>query len=412
MYSCALKFHSFKSKITLNICGSKSISQRALIINSFITNEKIKNLSNSKDTTTLNKILSSNDELIDVKEGGTTLRFLLCLLSTRENEYYVKGNVLLKKRPIKDLIVFLKKLGVHFKFIEKDFNIPLIIKGGQLKTRHLIIDSNKTSQFASGIALIAPFISGGLKLTIKQSLVSKPYFDMTLKMMRECGINISNIGNSIIIKEGSYKKPYLNIESDWTSISYIYEIVSFSKNTTITCSKFHQESLQGDSNLILFFSLLGVETTFKKKEVLITKVSSCIKPKLIEWDICNNPDLFLTYVVTCLGLGINLKLTGINSLNYKESNRLQVIKKELLKFNASVKIKDNIFFLDTSGVDLKFSSITTYFDHRVALAFSPLVILTKKIEIDNYDVVSKSYPQFWRDLKKIGIKIITNNKSL
>ena len=158
MYSCALKFHSFKSKITLNICGSKSISQRALIINSFITNEKIKNLSNSKDTTTLNKILSSNDELINVKEGGTTLRFLLCLLSTRENEYYVKGNVLLKKRPIKDLIVFLKKLGVHFKFIEKDFNIPLIIKGGQLKTRHLIIDSNKTSQFASGIALIAPFI--------------------------------------------------------------------------------------------------------------------------------------------------------------------------------------------------------------------------------------------------------------
>ena len=164
--------------------------------------------------------------------------------------------------------------------------------------------------------------------------------------------------------------------------------------------------------MILFFSLLGVETTFKKNEVLITKVSSFIKPKLIEWDICNNPDLFLTYVVTCLGLGINLKLTGIKSLNYKESNRLQVIKKELLKFNASVKIKDNIFFLDTSGVDLKFSSITTHFDHRVALAFSPLVILTKKIEIDNYDVVSKSYPQFWSDLKKIGIKIITNNKSL
>ena len=288
----------------------------------------------------------------------------------------------------------------------------LLLKEGGLKTKHLIIDSNKTSQFASGIALIAPFITGGLKLTIKQSLVSKPYFDMTLKMMRECGISISNIGNSIIIKEGRYKKPYLNIESDWTSISYIYEIVAFSKNTTITCSKFHQESLQGDSNLILFFSLLGVETTFKKKEVLITKVSSFIKPKLIEWNICNNPDLFLTYVVTCLGLGINLKLTGINSLNYKESNRLQVIKKELLKFNASVKIKDNVFFLDTSGVDLKFSSITTYFDHRVALAFSPLVILTKKIEIDNYDVVSKSYPQFWSDLKKIGIKIITNNKSL
>lgn len=410
MNKCVLNFNNFKSNIVLDICGSKSISQRALVIN-FLSSldTKIINLSDSNDTKTFNKILSQEGFSLNVQDGGTTLRFLLCVLSLRNDNYFLHGNASLEKRPLKYLILNLERLGVSFKFQKNEYQIPLFIKGNNLKSKNLIIDSNETSQFASGLALIAPYINGGLKLIIKNKIVSRPFFDMTIKMMKICGAKISNKKNTIIIQGSGYEKNYSKIESDWTSVSYIYEIIAFSKNKSIECSTFYKNSIQGDSDVISFFNLLGVETVFNGNKIILKKHDKFPLPKFIKWNVLDTPDLALTYMVSCLGLGVNLKLTGVNALILKESNRLKVMKKELEKFNVKVIIEDDFFFMDTSSRKLDVNFINTYFDHRVALAFSPLVIITKKMIIDDSNVVFKSYPKFWDDLKKIGVKISSND---
>tara|TARA_B100000945_G_C20414228_1_gene614279 strand:+ start:1306 stop:2538 length:1233 start_codon:yes stop_codon:yes gene_type:complete len=406
MTKCVLTFNDFKSNITLDICGSKSISQRALIIN-FLnnSNQKIINLSNSLDTQTLNKLLKQENFSYNVKDGGTTLRFLLCVLSLKQGSYFINGSTSLKNRPLKDLIINLRKLGVSFEFQKNEYQIPLFINGGGVKSKELIIDSEETSQFASALSLIAPYIDGGLKLIIKKKIASRPFFDMTIKMMKICGAKISDKKDVIVIKGCGYDKNYSKIESDWTSVSYIYEIVAFSKNKSIVCSSFCKNSLQGDSDVINFFNFLGVKTLFNDGKIILTKYDNFPIPKLIKWDVSGNPDLALTYITSCLGLGINLQLTGIRTLLFKESNRLKVMKSELEKFNVNIILEDDFFFMDTSSRKLEESFINTYFDHRIALAFAPLVIITKKLNIEDYNVVSKSYPQFWDDLKKIGIKI-------
>ena len=405
-----LKFKKFNSNVSLDICGSKSISQRALIINHLSSKDiDCVNLSNSEDTSTLNKILNQKDSLIDVKDGGTTLRFFLCFLSIRNKNYFIDGSNMLKKRPIKKLILNLMKLGVRFKFQSKDYELPFFIQGGIIKSKDLIIDSVKTSQFASGLALVAPLINGGLRLILKNKIPSRPFFDMTIEMMRKCGAQIIFDDNLVEIKEGGYYKGYSKIESDWTSISYIYEVLAFSKNISVSCSSFFKNSIQGDSAVVSFFNLLGVETNFSNDKVILRKHENLPKPKLIEWDVSDTPDLALTYIVSCLGLGIDLKLTGIKTLYFKESNRLQAIAIELKKFNVKVVLEDDFFLMNTSSSRLNSCEIKTHSDHRIALAFSPLVIITKELIIDDSCVVSKSYPEFWNDLKKIGVKIISNS---
>tara|TARA_B100001758_G_C18359738_1_gene584968 strand:- start:144 stop:1376 length:1233 start_codon:yes stop_codon:yes gene_type:complete len=406
MTKCVLNFNNFKSNIVLDLCGSKSVSQRALIIN-FLhpTDKKIINLSTSNDTKTLNEILNKEGFFLNVQDGGTTLRFLLCVLSLRNRNYFINGSNSLKKRPLKKLILNLEKLGVSFQFQKNDYQIPLFIKGGGLFSKELIIDSNQTSQFASALALIAPYIDGGLKLIVNKKIASRPFFDMTLKMMKICGAKISNKKDTIVIKGIGYNKNYSKIESDWTSVSYIYAIVAFSKNKSIVCSTFYEKSLQGDIDVMTFFNLLGVETVFYDDKIILKKHNKFPIPKLIKWNVLDTPDLALTYMTACLGLGVNLELTGVKNLLFKESNRLKVMKKELEKFNVQVIMEDDFFFMDTSSRKIEENSIDTYSDHRIALAFSPLVIIAKKITINDFSVVSKSYPQFWSDLKKIGIKI-------
>ena len=407
MSKCILNFNNFNSNVTLDVSGSKSISQRALIINFLNSKDKnFFNLSNSDDTKILNDILRREGFSLNVQDGGTTLRFLLCVLALRSDTYFINGSLSLQKRPLKKLIFNLEKLGVSFRFPQSDYQIPLFVNGGNLKSKELFIDSNETSQFASGLALIAPYVDGGLNLIVKNRIVSKPYFDMTIKMMKICGAEIYNKKDSIIIKGIGYNKSYFKIESDWTSLSYIYEILTFSKNKSIICSTFYQNSLQGDSDSISFFNLLGVSTSFDNDKVILKKDDNFPIPKLINWDVSETPDLALTYIVSCLGLGVNLKLTGIETLFFKESNRLKVIKKELEKFNVKIILKKDSFFMDASLRKLEGCIINTYSDHRIALALAPLVIITKKITINDSNVISKSYPEFWNDLKKIGIKVI------
>ena len=401
-----LEFKSFNSNLELVMGGSKSISQRSLIIRFLrLSNKKLNNISNSNDTRTLNKILNNLKSKINVKDGGTTLRFLLCALSLEKKSFFIDGDLSLAKRPLKNLIVNLQKLGVNFTFHSKKYQIPLTIKGANLKFNELIIDSNESSQFASGLALIAPYVKGGLRLKINRKIVSKSFFDMTIKMMKSCGINMTLNKKFIAIKESPYLKNYDDIESDWTSLSYIYQIIAFSKNKSIKCSKFNINSLQGDSALINFFSIVGVKTFFRKNYVYLQKNEGFKKPLFIHLDISDTPDLAFTYIITCLGLSIKLKLTGIETLKFKESNRLFVMKKELEKLNVRVVLRNKSFSMNPANKNLQNLRIDTHFDHRVALSFAPLVIISKNIIIKNPEVVNKSYPKFWTHLKKIGIKI-------
>ena len=302
------------------------------------------------------------------------------------------------------LIDALKHLGVKFDFLNKKNRFPFKIHGGGINSRTIPIESNKTSQFVSGLLLIGPYVKGGLYLKLNNRIVSKSYIDMTIKMMKNCGACVSWGKNIISVKEGDYSDVIKNIESDWTSLSYIYECVAISDGAEVTISSFQYPSLQKDSDIILFFNFLGVSTQFDTDKIIIRKVNYSL-PYLLEWDVLNNPDLMPTYLVSCFALGVNLKLLGIDSLVYKESNRIQSVKINLEKFNAKINFNSNHLILDSSTPLFVEQEIDTYNDHRIALAFSPLVLKTKSLKINNPQVIEKSYPKYWDHLNKIGIKV-------
>ena len=401
------KSNAILENCNLNISGSKSISQRALIIQFLNShNLELNNLSESNDTKTLSEILKEIKKInkINVGQGGTTLRFLVPLLSLIDKEFKIDGHSTLKSRPFLGLVNALKQFGVKFKFFSQNSNFPFKIHGGKMVSKLVTIESDKTSQFVSGLLLIGPYTKGGLKLKLNTKTVSLSYIEMTIQMMRICGANVSYEKNLISVKEGGYSSIIKNIESDWTSLSYIYECIAISDKAEITVSSFRYPSLQKDSDIILFFNFLGVLTKFNNDSIIIKKISNSL-PILIEWDVLNNPDLMPTYLVSCFALGVNLKLKGIESLAYKESNRLQSVKSNLEKFNAKIRINNNVLILDSSNSIFVEKEIDTYSDHRIALAFSPLVIKTKSLKINNPHVVEKSYPKYWNHLNKMGIEV-------
>ena len=393
---------------TIYISGSKSISQRALIIHFLASfSLDINNLSDCQDTILLKDILKNleNSDHINVGQGGTTLRFLLSLLSVQKKKIYIEGADSLQFRPLTGLINALKYIGVDFNFHKKENQLPFELLGKKIISKPIYIDSKKTSQFISSLLLVGPYIKGGVQLKIKNKIVSKSYINMTIKLMEECGANVSFLKDEIIVQEGLYSKPLSHIESDWSSLSYLYQFVALSKKISITVSSFYKYSIQKDSDLVLFFELLGVKTSFEKNLIKLTKHNNYKSPHYIEWDILDTPDLMPTYLISCFALGINLKLSGIDTLIYKESNRIETVKLGLNKFNAKIKLIDNSLMLDSSNSIFNEQIIDTYDDHRIALAFSSLVLITNKLTINNPMVVEKSYPAFWDDLKKMGIKV-------
>ena len=409
------------SKVILNICqseiddcfiyisGSKSISQRALIIHFLASfSLDVNNLSDCQDTFFLKKILTNLDDLdhINVGQGGTTLRFLLSVLSIQKKKFYVEGDSSLKNRPLNSLLNALNSIGVNFNFLRKKNQLPFELEGEKIISKPIYVDGNKTSQFVSSLLLVSPYIKGGIQLEIKNKIVSKSYINMTVEIMRKCGANIFWCNNQIRVKEGEYKKPILSIESDWSSLSYIYQLVAFSKKANITVSSFSYPSIQKDSDLVLFFDLLGVKTIFDKNLIKIKRSRGYKLPYNIEWDILETPDLMPTYVISCFALGVNLTLKGIDTLIYKESNRVKSVTEGLNKFNACIKLLNGNLILDSTNPIFNEQVIDSYNDHRIALAFSALVLKTKKLTINNPSVVNKSYPAFWEHLKKTGITVV------
>ena len=385
------------------IPGSKSESNRLLILSSLFKKLSLENISNSDDTNYLLKALSSKSSTIDIGHAGTAMRFLTSYFSlTTKKEIELRGSQRMHNRPIKILVDSLREIGASIDYIDKEGYPPLLIKPSELISKNLITDSSISSQYISSLLLIAPKISGGLKIQLTGRETSKPYIDMTISLLKKLGVEITTTENQISICELQKiesKKHY--IESDWSSASYFYSVVALAKiGYTLKLSKFSFKSLQGDSKVADIYKSFGVKTTYKDDLIILKKVES--NTDKFSFDLTSNPDLAQTICVTCLGLGIKCNLTGLHTLKIKETDRLLALKKELSKFNLKVIITDDSISFD--NVDSLKSNVVieTYDDHRMAMSFACLATKVKII-IKDPKVVSKSYSSFWSDLERIAI---------
>ncbi|MCH1547483.1 MAG: 3-phosphoshikimate 1-carboxyvinyltransferase [Flavobacteriaceae bacterium] len=394
------------NKKAVSITGSKSETNRLLILQYLYPNIKIINPSKSEDSVVLKKALYSSSNTIDIYHAGTAMRFLTALFSIIESkEIILTGSLRMQNRPIEVLVSSLKKIGANINYLEKNGYPPLKIIGKKLIKDKVSLDSNISSQYISALMLIAPKLKNGLLIKLNGTITSKPYILMSQSILKKIGIQADFNQNYIKVEpyRDVIKPTQIVVESDWSSASYYYSLVSLSSiGTEIILSNFKKNSLQGDSILSMIFLDFGVQTIYENNKIILTKVK--MSKNQINYNLINSPDIAQTIAVTCLGLGINCFLTGLHTLLIKETNRLQALKTEIEKFGAKVYIdKDSINI--SKSQNLKDNvKIDTYEDHRMAMSFAPLSLVTN-IQINNAEVVAKSYPDYWADLKKIGIKI-------
>ena len=404
--SLLLQKSSILSGVDLSISGSKSESNRLLILKELYPNIDIVNLSSSDDTSVLIEALSTQSATIDIHHAGTAMRFLTAFFaSSKSKEIILTGSNRMQDRPIEILVDALKSIGADIEYLDKTGYPPLKIMGKELQISKVSLDSNVSSQYVTALLLIGGSLQNGLEINLKGEITSKPYLLMTLSLLNEIDINYTFKNN--IIKIDKFNSTYLNktfqVESDWSSASYYYSFIALSKiNTEITLNTFKKISLQGDSILSKLFVDFGVETVFIDNSIILKKTNTSISS--VNFDLVSSPDLAQTIAVTCLGLKVGCVLTGLKTLLIKETNRLLALKNEIKKLGTEVTITDDSlsFFVPNKIIDNV--SIDTYQDHRMAMSFAPLSVLTN-ISINNADVVSKSYPNFWNDLEKIGVKI-------
>jgi len=393
----------------IQITGSKSESNRLLILQALFDELEIENLSNSDDTQVLQKALQSSSGVIDVHHAGTAMRFLTAYYSIQENrEVLLTGSSRMKERPIGVLVDALRALGADISYEEKEGFPPLRIKGKQLLKSNVSLKANVSSQYISALLLIGTVLENGLTLSLEGKVTSVPYINMTLNLLNDIGVKTSFEGNVISVypKEIATEKNNIKsivVESDWSSASYFYSLIALSEiGTTITLSSYKEASLQGDSALVEIYKNFGVETTFVENSIILIKVESNIGSKTFHLE--NTPDIAQTIAITSFGLGMSCDLYGLHTLKIKETDRLEALKIELEKLGATIVITEESLHLKSSPTIKNNVSIDTYQDHRMAMAFAPLVLKTN-LKINEAEVVSKSFPSFWADLKNLGIQI-------
>jgi 3-phosphoshikimate 1-carboxyvinyltransferase len=400
-----LNFSSTNKKSSINITGSKSETNRLLLLQALFPELKLENISVSDDSIVMQKAILGNQNVVDIHHAGTAMRFLTAYFAIKENsDVFLTGSSRMKQRPIKFLVDALQQLGAEINYVENENYPPIRIKGKKLTKREVTLKANVSSQYISALLLIAPKLENGLELVLEGEITSIPYIRMTLALLNEIGIETS-FENNIIKVNSKFKiqNPKVKIESDWSSASYYYSIVALSQiGTQIILSNFKKNSFQGDSILVEIYKSFGVETTFVENQIIIEKKEykcSSVKLNLIE-----SPDIAQTIAVTCFGLGVGCRLEGLHTLKIKEADRLEALKKELSKLGAMVFTTDSILQIAPSTRIKENISIKTYQDHRMAMAFAPLALRTNLI-IEESEVVSKSYPTFWDDLKQVGFQI-------
>ncbi len=394
-----------KRSVNINIGGSKSESNRLLILQAQFPNIIIKNLSESDDTLVLQKGLTVSKGTVDVHHAGTAMRFLTAYFSTKvDAEIILTGSQRMHERPIGVLVDALISLGADIEYLQNKGFPPIKIIGKTLRKREVIIQSDVSSQYISALMLMAPMLPKGILISLKGKPISRPYIEMTLSLLNRIGINGSFSDNKIEISPvKKVEGAEIIVESDWSSASYFYSLVALSDDFEITLSYFSDESLQGDAILASIYKSLGVHTRFNAAERSIVISKTLVQlPNSLSLDLSNTPDLAQTVAVSCFGLGINCKLTGLQTLKIKETDRLSALKIELSKLGAEVQIDENSIQFEGVKQIRPNGIIKTYQDHRMAMAFAPLAIKTN-LCIENAEVVSKSYPSFWNDLKMTGI---------
>lgn len=387
----------------LTITGSKSESNRLLIIQALYPQIEIHNLSKSDDSKVTLEGLKSKKNVIDINHAGTAMRFLTAYFAIQPHrEIVLTGSNRMQERPIKLLVEALNSLGADITYEKEPGFPPLIIRGKEISINRVSLPANISSQYISALMLVAPALKNGLKIDLIGETTSFPYIKMTQSIMDQLGFETAFDGNQISIKSASSLNiNHWKIESDWSSASYFYSIVALADRSEISLKSFFEESKQGDAALTEIYEKFGVKTTHSNGKIILSKITDFNPPNFIKLNLKNTPDLAQTIAVTCLGLNIDCKLSGLHTLRIKETNRLTALKTEIEKLGGNVKITDRSLELLNTGKINENILIDTYNDHRMAMAFAPLG-LRVPININNPKVVSKSYPDFWDDLQKIG----------
>jgi 3-phosphoshikimate 1-carboxyvinyltransferase len=401
-----LEHSTAQSGKTIFISGSKSETNRMLLLRALYPEITLENTSHSDDSEAMLNALKSDHEIIDIHHAGTAMRFLTAYFATQEGKTFtLTGSQRMQQRPVKILVEALQQLGSEITYANNEGFPPLKIIGKKLTKNKVTLKADVSSQYISALLLIAPKLENGLELTLEGDITSIPYIKMTLSLLNEIGIKVSFEGNKItVFPQLSIPNSQFSIESDWSSASYFYSIIALSNvGTQITLSTFKKNSFQGDSALSEIYKNFGVETTFEDNSITLTKTVNC-PFSIFNFHLNDTPDIAQTIAVTCFGLGIGCELSGLHTLKIKETDRLEALKNEMTKLGAAISVTDDSLSLQPSKGMNPNVKIKTYNDHRMAMAFAPLA-LKVPIIIENAEVVSKSYPDFWEDLKTLGFHI-------
>ena len=404
-------YHLLKNNKTINgeleIGGSKSESNRLLMLRKYSSDFKITNLSRSDDTKTLIDALINRNKIIDINHAGTAMRFLLSYYASKPNsEVILTGSDRMKNRPIGVLVKALRDLGANIEYEGKEGYPPIKIIGKNLIDNEVSLPANISSQYISSLMMLGVRIKNGIRLNLEGNITSEPYIFMTKKLIEKIGYNVIINNNQIEVlgKNKSFAK-IVEVESDWSSASYFYSIVALSEDARISLKTFKRNSIQGDSIISKIYERLGVKTIFKDSYVIISKNKVANLPQRIKLDLSDSPDLAQTIAVTCLGLGIECELSGLHTLKIKETDRIEALKKEFIKLGVdNINTSNNKIYFKAGQKLNKNIKISTYQDHRMALSFAALAVVVD-ISIEDPNVVSKSFPDFWKNLKTLGFKI-------
>lgn len=394
-------------KSTIQLPASKSISNRALIINALARGTTPPcNLSDCDDTLVMIKALAENNETIDIMAAGTAMRFLTAYLSTVQGTHILTGTERMQQRPIQILVNALRELGAQIEYAGKEGFPPLRIHGTELKGNELTLKGNVSSQYISALLMIGPVLKNGLRLHLTGEIISLPYINLTLQLMKEFGAKAAwTSGNSIEVAPKPYTPVSFMVESDWSAASYWYQIAALSEQAEIELMVLFRNSYQGDSRGAEVFSRLGITTEFTHEGVLLKKSNRLVEQ--LNEDFVDIPDLAQTFAVTCCLLGIPFRFTGLQSLKIKETDRIFALKAELRKLGYLLQdAQDSILIWDGERCQPEAQPvIQTYEDHRMAMAFAPAALRFPEMRIAEPQVVSKSYPAYWEHLQQAGFQI-------
>lgn len=399
-----LNFRGTVESGDVRLPASKSISNRVLIINALADSDvPVENLADCDDTNTMLRVLNSNGNHFDIGHAGTAMRFLTAFLARIVGRWEITGSERMKQRPVAVLVEALNQLGARIEYMEQPGCPPLRIYGSLLCGGEIEIPASVSSQYISALMMIAPYMEKGLKINLTGNVVSRTYIDMTLRIMREFGAKAVLEKTVIIIEPGGYSPVAYRVESDWSAASYFYELLAIAGHGEIRLSGLLQNSTQGDSGQVDVWEKLGVSTRFETDAVVITATS--VNIDILEYDFVEMPDLVQSFAVACCVMGVPFRFAGVETLRIKETDRLSALTNELAKLGYSLKTEGNSALIwEGCLCEPEKPEISTYHDHRMAMAFAPAVLKHPGLTIVDKEVVSKSFPEYWNELQKICLE--------